>query len=100
MAFNVTYGALQSHNIKHLYTTREKTMHQKIPRQKLYRPARLTKKPAVKSNPRGCGHYQRGFHEYEWEEDMTSPSEPVPARKNEEYSQSSDETLWVWKAAS
>ncbi|KAH3798355.1 uncharacterized protein LOC127838240 isoform X1 [Dreissena polymorpha] len=134
MAFNVTYGALQSHNIKHLYTTREKTMHQKIPRQKLYRPeflelerqanerhknrarrrpkvnmefvpeynidvarapafrtankefvddlvARLTKKPAVKSNPRGCGHYQRGFHEYEWEEDMTSPSEPVPARR-------------------
>jgi len=41
---------------------------------------RLTKKPDVKSNPRGCGHYQRGFHEYEWEEeDMTSPR--VPPRR-------------------
>ncbi|KAH3797774.1 hypothetical protein DPMN_151361 [Dreissena polymorpha] len=40
MAYNVTYGALQSLNIKHLFATREKTMHHKIPRQKLpvYRP--------------------------------------------------------------
>lgn len=38
MAFNVTYGSLQGKNIKHLYTTREKTMHKNIPRQKFYRP--------------------------------------------------------------
>lgn len=38
MAFNVTYGNLQDKNIKHLYTTREKTMHKNVPRQKLYRP--------------------------------------------------------------
>ncbi|XP_052790346.1 uncharacterized protein LOC128224518 [Mya arenaria] len=134
MAFNVTYGALTDRNIKHLYTTREKTMHKNIPRQKLHRPEllqleiqaterfrhrrrrrrepnmefipefgidvprapafrtgnkefiaglvdRLTKKPDIKSNPRGCGHYQRGFHEYEWEEEATSSRDPVPARR-------------------
>lgn len=134
MAFNVTYGNLQEKNIKHLYTTREKTMHKKIPRQKFYRPefleleiqakerfrkrrqkrknpnmefipefnievprapafrvadktyvdemvARLTQRPKIKSDPRGCGHYQRGFHEYEWEEDFDSPREPVSRRK-------------------
>ncbi|KAL4219406.1 hypothetical protein ACF0H5_021986 [Mactra antiquata] len=138
MAFNVTYGNLQTNNIKHLYTTREKTMHQNIPRQKLYRPemlqleiqardrfkkrranqnrkrrnpnmeyvpefnievprapafrdasreyvdeivARLTQKPKIKSNPRGCGHYQRGFHEYEWEEEQATPRELVSRRK-------------------
>ncbi|XP_053380623.1 uncharacterized protein LOC128548933 [Mercenaria mercenaria] len=135
MAFNVTYGNLQSNNIKHLYTTREKTMHKNVPRQKFYRPeflelemqacerhkkrskrrskpnmefvpefdievprapafrvadrsyvdemvARLTQRPKIKSNPRGCGHYQRGFHEYEWEEEeLESPRDPVSRRK-------------------
>lgn len=134
MAFNVTYGSLQDRNIKHLYTTREKTMHRNVPRQRLYRsefleleqqanerskrrqrrkrtpnmefvpefdievpraPAfrsankaaideiveRLTRRPKIKSDPRGCGHYQRGFHEYEWEEDMSSPRDPVPPRR-------------------
>ncbi|XP_060564199.1 uncharacterized protein LOC132723487 [Ruditapes philippinarum] len=135
MAFNVTYGSLQGKNIKHLYTTREKTMHKNVPRQKFYRPefleleiqarerhrqrkdkkpkvnmefvpefdievprapafrkankayvdeivSRLTQRPKIKSDPRGCGHYQRGFHEYEWEEEeLESPREPVTRRK-------------------
>ena len=38
MAFNVTYGQLQSQNINHLYTTRQKTMYKNSPRQKLYNP--------------------------------------------------------------
>lgn len=36
MAFNVTYSYLQEKNLNHLYTTREKTMHKIVPRQKLY----------------------------------------------------------------
>lgn len=44
--------------------------------------ARLTQRPKIKSDPRGCSHYQRGFHEYEWEEqEMESPREPVSRRK-------------------
>lgn len=38
MAFNVTYGSLLDRNINHLYTTRQKTMHRIVPRQKFYRP--------------------------------------------------------------
>lgn len=43
--------------------------------------ARLTQRPKIKSDPRSCGHYQRGFHEYEWEEDCDSPREPVSSRE-------------------
>ena len=37
MAFNVTYRSLLDRNIKHLYTTREKTMHRQIPRHRMYK---------------------------------------------------------------
>lgn len=133
MAFNVTYGALQSRNIKHLYTTREKTMHKVVPRHQLYRPEfleielaakdrhrrrkaaripnmeyipefdisiprapafrkadssyvdsiveRLSQNPRVKSNPRGCEKYQKGFMEYEWEEDSPASSPRVSNKR-------------------
>ena len=40
--------------------------------------ARLTQTPRLKANPRGCGHYQRVFNEYEQGlQKIDSPRDPV-----------------------
>ena len=42
---------------------------------------RLTKRSSIRSNPRGCDHYQRGFLDDELEEEMLTPRTPVSRRR-------------------
>jgi len=42
---------------------------------------RLTQRSRYKSNPRACGHYQRGFEDYESEDEMFTPRTPVTRRR-------------------
>ena len=86
MAFNVTYGQLISHNINHLYTTRQKTMYKNSPRQKLYNPEfRKLEMQAEERHQRRRRTRRTPNMEFIPEYDISMPRAPAFRTANTEY---------------